>query len=319
MNYTDSPLFLRLLSQSPLSKRELEILIDTAPSRYKEHYIEKRNGRGKRLISQPTAELKFFQRLLVDFELSDLDIHDAATAYRNGRSIHNHAMPHANSKYILKLDFKNFFPSLRASALNTLLSRKSRYTNDELYVICQIACKRMGKSGELSLSIGAPSSPFLSNALMYEFDNRLASHCLRNSVIYTRYADDIALSTSTPGILDETKQFVGALLHECRELNLDLNEEKTVNVSRKRRRVLTGLTLSNDGRASIGRERKRELRAAVHQISTSGKSEMPIDRLKGMLAFLYSLDQAWVLRLCHRHGFDSVAAIVARVDHGSRS
>lgn len=314
MNYLDTPLFLRLLAQSPLSKRELVILVETAPLRYKEHWIEKRNGRGKRLISQPTAELKFFQRLLVDYELCDLEIHDAATAYRDGRSIKNHALPHANSKYLLKLDFKNFFPSLSAEALYKLLSKQGRYTNEELLLICQLVCKRQGKSGELRLSIGAPSSPFLSNALMFEFDSRLADHCLRSNIVYTRYADDIALSTSTPRLLDETKDFVGSLLCEYGELGLTLNEEKTVNVSRKRRRVLTGLTLSNDGRASIGRERKRELRAAVHQISTSGTSKMPIGKLKGMLAFVYSLDQAWVLRLCRRHGFESVAAIVARAE-----
>lgn len=314
MSHLDTPLFSRLLAQSPLSRRELAILIETAPLRYKEHWIEKRNGRGKRRISQPTAELKFFQRLLVDAELCDLQIHDAAIAYRNGRSIKDHALPHANSRYLLKLDFTNFFPSLGSGALSNLLSRQKQYTNDEIRVICQLACKRQGNDVELCLSIGAPSSPFLSNALMYEFDSRLADHCLRNSIVYTRYADDIALSTSTPNMLDEAKEFVSNLLSEFSALRLSLNEEKTVNVSRKRRRVLTGLTLSNDGRASIGREKKRELRAAVHQISTVGTSKMPIGRLKGMLAFLYSLDPAWVTRLCRRHGFDSVAAIIARAE-----
>ena len=50
MNSPREPLFDRLLALSPFSERELEVLIATAPNRYKNHTIKKRNGRGNRLI-----------------------------------------------------------------------------------------------------------------------------------------------------------------------------------------------------------------------------------------------------------------------------
>lgn len=311
MTFAETPLFLRLLAQSPLSRRELVVLVGTAPQRYKEHYIEKRNGRGLRLISQPTAELKFFQRLLVTNELQDLPIHESAVAYRAGKAIRDHAEPHARSRFLLKLDFKDFFPSLSASAVAMHLDRLCRYSPDEIWVACQLLCKGNRDKSSLHLSIGAPSSPILSNALLYDFDDALSRYCIQNSVVYTRYADDIALSTSVPNRLDETLIVVQMLLKQHQRLNLTLNSTKQVNVSKKRRRTLTGLTLSNDGRASIGRIKKRELRAALHNLTRHGTSEMPVSRLKGMLAFTHSVDQSWVVKLCRRYGYKSIDEIGA--------
>lgn len=312
MNYDNSPLFSRLLSQSPLSRRELILLLHTAPSRYKEHSIKKRNGRGLRLICQPTAELKFFQKLLVTNELNNLPIHSSATAYRAGISIKQHALPHASSKYLLKLDFENFFPSLDAQAIRHVLDMHGNYTDAEVEIICQLLCMRRTSESLLRLSIGAPSSPFISNALMYEFDATAANYCLKNNIVYTRYADDIALSTSIPRSLDSAHEFFKALPNTIEYLNLIYNSSKTVNVSRKRRRTLTGLTLSNSGNASIGRNQKRVLRAAVHALMAYKVQTMPPSRLRGMLAFVFSLDPQWVTSLCLRYGASSINEIAFR-------
>lgn len=314
MSISKEPLFVRLLAQSPLARRELNNLIETAPSRYKEHYIDKRNGRGRRLISQPTAELKFFQRLLANVELSHLPVHESAKAYRAHHSIKDHALPHARSKYVLKLDFTNFFPSLSADAVKRILTIDGHYNDAEQWIACQILCRRrLGEVG-LHLTIGAPSSPFISNALMFEFDQIVADYCRTNYVVYTRYADDIALSTSEPGRLNVVYAFVRGLTVSMSHLCLSLNNQKTVNVSRKYRRTLTGLTLANDGTVSVGRGTKRILRAAIHSLANGKIPELPVSRLRGILAFLYSVDREWVVELCKRHGFATIKEIELKSD-----
>ncbi len=251
MNSPKEPLFGRLLDLSPFSERELEILLATAPNRYKNHTIKKRNGRGNRLISQPTAEIKLLQRLLVEHELSGLPIHEAATAYRKRSSIHHHAAPHAPARYLLKLDFKDFFPSLTEQALRYRLRLDTSYSKPEIDIICRLLCRKPQNSDVLCLSIGAPSSPFISNYLMFELDTRLHAFCISRHARYTRYADDLAISTNEPHLLDDIEQQVHRLLHELSYLGITINKEKTVNVSKKHRRILTGLVLSNSGTASI--------------------------------------------------------------------
>lgn len=309
MNLVETQLFRRLLELTPFSEKELTTLITTAPSRYKDHYIEKRNGRGKRLISQPTKELKFLQRLLLANELNDLPIHDAAVAYRQGFSIKAHAEPHASARYLLKLDFKDFFPSITSTAVAHCLERDRDYVETELWLLVRILCRHDRSSDCLRLSIGAPSSPFISNYMMWEFDTRLTEFCNARSVKYTRYADDLALSTSLPHTLDKIKQEVERLLVEFSYLGIRLNSEKTVNVSNKNRRTLVGLTLSNEGDVSVGRDHKRILRAQLHRASLGRLSQQEIGTLRGKLAFLLGVDPSFVNDICARYGFSKVADI----------
>lgn len=309
MSIATAPLFQRLLARSPFSEHELSVLIATAPSRYKVHYIEKRNGRGRREIAQPTKEIKFLQRMLVKYELATLPIHAAAIAYRAGLSIADHARPHAHGRYLLKLDFKDFFPSIRWSSLAHRLTSDTQYTKVELWILGNLLCRKANTSGVHQLSIGAPSSPLVSNYVLHEFDSNLTEFCSRNGVRYTRYADDLAFSTHIPGFLDTVEQEVRRLLRELNYLGLQLNEEKSVNVSKKRRRTLVGLTLSNDGHTSIGREAKRHLRLAIHRAAFGRLDPTEVTNLRGRLAFTYAIDPTFVDELLARYGFSSIAGI----------
>jgi RNA-directed DNA polymerase len=309
MSIVSALLFQRLLARSPFSDHELAVLIATAASRYKVHYIEKRGGRGRREIAQPTKEIKFLQRLLVREELLGLPIHDAAVAYRSGRSILDHAQPHAAARYLLKLDFTNFFPSIKWGALLHRLSRDAAYSQVELWILVNLLCRRIKGTNTFQLSIGAPSSPHMSNYVLHEFDSRMTEFCAAREVRYTRYADDLAFSTNLPKVLDEIETEVRRLMAELAYLGLTLNESKTLNVSTKHRRTLVGLTLSNEGRASIGRDAKRALRVAIHRLTTGSISPSEVSNLRGRLAFTYAIDPEFVDRLLAHYGFDSIAQV----------
>lgn len=306
MRLSTAALFGRLIENTPFSEEELALLILTGPTRYKDHWIEKRNGRGQRMISQPTAELKLVQRWLVNCELSSLPVDQHATAYRKGLSIRHHVAPHTKSHFLLKLDFKDFFPSLTDSALRYRLEQDARYSELEIRILTNLLFRKKRTEGAYRLSIGAPSSPFISNYLLLDFDRQLSNYCKSNSLRYTRYADDIAISANMAGVLDPAKEFVEKLIGELPYLGLRLNEEKTVNVSKKFRRELVGLVISNQGKVSLGREEKRRLRAAVHALVLGKLSVEQSMQLRGHLAFCLSVDRDFVTALCKRHGFERV-------------
>ncbi len=311
MKLSSADLFGRIIENTPFSEEELALLILTAPTRYKEHWIEKRHGRGKRLISQPTSELKLVQRWLVASELSSLPIDAHATAYQNGLSIKDHVQPHVRSHFLLKLDFKDFFPSLTDSALHRRLAIDARYSDLELFILTQLLLKKARVEDIYRLSIGAPSSPFVSNYLLLEFDQRLSDYCKSNSLRYTRYADDIAISSNKAGVLDVAKSFIETLIGDLDYLGLRLNEEKTVNVSKKHRRELVGLVISNQGKVSLGREEKHRLRAALHALSLGKLSTTEVTKLRGQLAFSLSIDREFVVALCTKYGFGKVSELTA--------
>ncbi len=93
---------------------DLEYVIRSAPKRYKVYRIKKRGGAGERTIAQPAVEVKYLQYWVMTNVLRQFPIHDAATAYRSGAGIIQNAGRHARNRFLLKLDFRNFFNSLRS-------------------------------------------------------------------------------------------------------------------------------------------------------------------------------------------------------------
>lgn len=93
------------------------------PLMYKVFFIPKKRG-GKREIAQPTNFLKQLQRKQL-MSLSTLfKVHSAATAYIVGKNgIKTNAAIHLKGKYFLKLDFKDFFHSIKAKDFNCFLEK----------------------------------------------------------------------------------------------------------------------------------------------------------------------------------------------------
>lgn len=279
-----------LAKRLPLSRSELQLLIATAPNRYKVHTIEKRHGRGKRTIAQPTSEVKMIQRLVQGFLRAELPIHECAKAYQPGTSIKDHASPHAANSYLLKIDFKNFFPSIVGDDFIAHLLKYTDVKRQAAEVFTRVFFWTPKKTDRLILAIGAPSSPWLSNSILYDFDTALSEYCFANGIIYTRYADDLALSTNTPRVLENALEYVRHLLENLAYPRVSINDEKTVFTSKKFNRTLTGLVLANDGTVSVGRSRKREIRALACGYSRGTVTQDQVAYLRGILAFTMSID-----------------------------
>lgn len=297
-------LFERLLQDAPFSRDELAAIIATASRRYKTYEIEKRNGKGSRTIAQPSAEVKLLQRLLVDQVISTWPVHDAAMGYRRRRSITMHAERHVNSRFLLKLDLVDFFPSITASDIRAHATRQQRpqLTSDDIELLTKLLVWRKKTTREYCLSIGAPSSPACSNALMYEFDSLASAMSKSRGVTYSRYADDLAFSTDTPGVLQDIEKTVRGLLELLPYPRLRINKTKTINVSRRHRRTLVGLVLTPTGAISLGRDRKRSIRAAVHAFARGTLSSEEVRSLQGMLAFVMSSEPTYLDRLARTYG-----------------
>lgn len=282
-----------LCKKFSLTEKEAKSFIESSPNRYKFYTIKKRHG-GTREIAEPTKTLKIIQIWALDKFLSNIEINPSAIAYVKGKNIKDFAIPHSNNKYLLKVDFKNFFNSIKESDLLSFLKEKNSLFNEEdanLLAKIFFCRNKKNKDNELYLSIGSPSSPFISNIIMSDFDKKVSGFCINNNITYTRYADDLAFSTNKPNILLNLIEEINII---CKQLNypknLEINIEKTVFTSRKHNRTLTGLVISNEGKISIGRDKKRKLRVMAHKASLNLLDQENLDKLKGTLAFLLSID-----------------------------
>lgn len=298
----------RVAIQLSLSVPFLAKLARTASYRYKEYTIPKRTG-GVRTIHHPARELKLVQGWLLQNVLNALPVHLAATAYQKGASIKHNAEKHVTNSYLLRVDFQNFFPSLKGSDVVAVLRANVQslanvgvMEEEDITFIRQIVCQRN------LLTIGAPTSPHLSNAIMFQFDEFWSKRAQELGVTYTRYADDLYFSTNHPkvleGLLGELRQYLGALNSPA----LLINQQKTAFSSRKRRRLAAGLVLTSDRRISVGRQKKRMIKSLVWKLKNGALQRGQVASLRGWISYLRSVEPMFVLALQRKYELDLSAA-----------
>src|SRR5260221_1991991 len=257
----------RISADLHVSEAYVRTLGKMASHLYKEYTIPKRAG-GVRKIEHPARELKAVQRLLMPNVVESLPIHETAQVYKKGSNILLHATLHQRLDYLLRLDFRDFFHSITAADLSLRLKASAQrlpawWSADDSGLFCQIVCRYQ------RLTIGAVTSPSVSNAVCFELDKLLRERCDAEQITYSRYADDMFFSSQKSRSLAHLPLVVKITIRSlgCPS-GLVLNESKTLFSSRRQRRVVTGVVLTSQGGVSLGRRLKRYLRSLVHQYDT---------------------------------------------------
>lgn len=280
------------------SEQEFYAFIQYAPRRYNSYEIPKRTS-GTRKIAQPTRKLKDYQRIIVSIFENNFLIHDCCMAYMKGKDIKTNALIHSGNTFFLKMDFTDFFNSITPKLFFEGCERQKidlnwvdKETLEKILFWCE---KKYSK--ELSLSIGAPSSPFISNFVMYSFDEALNGYCKNNGITYTRYADDLTFSTNTSGILFSVPDIVRGTLLRFYGTKIKINQFKTAFSSKKHNRHVTGLTITNDNAISIGREKKRYIKHLVHNFIEEKITLEDLSYLRGYLGFIKYVEPSFLISL----------------------
>lgn len=273
---------------------------------YRRWTVPKRDG-GQRLISAPKPDLMRVQRWIAEHVSEHLPVHGAAHGFLAGRGTVSNAREHAGARVIVKLDLKDFYPTVTQPRVKGIF-RKAGYT-EQVATLLSLLCTEApreelvldGKSyhvalGPRSLPQGAPTSPSLTNTLCLGLDGRLEGIARKLGFRYTRYADDLTFSWRAPGHAP-----VGKLLGSVRRIVEDegfaLHREKTRVMRAGSRQKVTGLVV-NDAPAGhplvrVPRATVRRLRAAIHnrERGREGKGESLL-QLKGLAAYVFMADAA---------------------------
>lgn len=289
-------------------------------SHYRFWTIAKRDG-SRRLITAPKRELKAAQRWLLRRVVERLPVHGGAHGFLRGRSIGTNASVHAGADVIVKIDVRDFFPTVTFRRVKGLFRKGGLPEN--VATLCALLATEpprdvvqfRGKTlyvakGPRSCPQGAPTSPAITNAICLGLDRRLSGLARTLGYGYTRYADDLAFSWRKPegdaagasGEVSRAPAPVGTLLRGV----ATILEAEGFRVHRKKTAVrragssqrITGLVVnaaSHDGvpPARVPRDVVRRLRAAIHnrERGKPGKEGESLQQLKGLAAFVHMVDR----------------------------
>lgn len=285
---------------------------DNGPKMYKVYTIPKRSG-GRRTIAHPSKPLKAVQKALVELWEAKLPIHSAALAYQKGKSIKENAECHRYNKFLLKVDLSEFFNSIDIEVFESqLLGNNIKFDKRDSRLIRNILfwSPQKSLSSKLVLSVGAPSSPFISNFVMYIFDSLISEACESLQIIYTRYADDMFFSTQVKNTLFKVPEIISFLLKNKYGNKLLINESKTIFSSKAHNRHVTGITITNDNKLSLGRSRKRYISSMVHKYKLGMLDFEDIEQLQGLLGFAKNIEPEFLVRLKKKYSSETVKIIL---------
>ena len=241
--------------------------------RYQEFAIRRRTGGEPRIISAPIKPIKDFQRGLLTLLETAYQPRPHVHGFARKRSPLTNAVVHRHQRWILRIDLEDFFPSIHFGRIRGLFrAYPFEYPDDVATLLAQICCHRK------QLPQGAPTSPILSNLVCRGLDKELASLANALHCHYTRYADDICLSTGRktfPAELATIVNGVPVLTADLRTVitrnDFVINENKTRLMPRRQRQRVTGLVVNE--RLNVPREYRRHLRAVLHIWEKYGEAD----------------------------------------------
>lgn len=270
-------------------RKDLAVLLGIAPkelsyilyvlsdaNKYFPFCISKKNG-GTRNILAPAPRLKFIQRKLLeilyeceDDYLQEKKVPNLSFGFRRDSSIYDNAYRHRSKSFVLNLDIKDYFDQFNFGRVRGFFIKDQRFLLDPnvATTIAQIACF------EDKLPQGSPCSPHIANLCSSFFDQRMVRFLRPLKCRYTRYADDITISTDLaqfpPSVaqVDDMDVQGWAIADELNDLfqrsGFAINGSK-VRLSRYySRQMVTGLVVND--RPNVTREYYLMTRAMCHRL-----------------------------------------------------
>lgn len=206
--------------------------------------VPKKDG-SKRLIEAPYPALKKILRKINYYLQCIYFLQKPSASYGyiinyKGNSkpcnILTNAEQHLNAKYLVNIDFEDFFHQVDISEVYAVFnSAPFHFTKKCSELLSKLCCFND------RLTIGSPTSPVLSNFNTQALDEDLTKWASSYDITYTRFVDDLSFSSQTP----VDKELLTQIHTFCDKHNFRINPDKTKQFEPVDTKIVTGLQVSD--------------------------------------------------------------------------
>ena len=256
-------------------------------SRYHAFQIPKRNGK-MRDIKEPIGSTKAIQRNICYKMKTELQIlpHDCCHGFVKYRRCLTAMQKHQDnqSNWFLKLDISNFFPSISKELILNTFKLIPQFMYVDTDVREWLADALTDETGHLTQ--GCISSPYIANLVLLEFDYKFSNWCRKNNLVYTRYADDMCISSRVKFDKSAVVSKVKGLLPE----GINLNDEKTKMTSIAGENVFLGIHYNQNKDLTVGYKTKHLMKVMAHKADLGQIPDEERSLWKGRLIYYTSIE-----------------------------
>jgi len=273
-----------------------------------------------RTVFSPGKTLKSYLGFLSRVLFDRLPVvNDVVYSYRKGVNVVNAVEKHADSKFFFQSDIENFFGSITKELIKeTILSAIEQCPIADIESWIDRILELVTIDG--ALPPGYPTSPAISNACLFSFDKRLLAWCDENSLVYTRYADDIIISSSDDSWINLLTPKLTELLNEELSETTKLNPQKTKLTRPGEKIKILGVTILPNGKVSIDGKLKKRTETTMHLLLKDKKmflsflKESDLDKalkkFSGQLNYINTVDPSFLDKLRKKYGATAVDKVI---------
>jgi RNA-directed DNA polymerase len=211
----------------------------------KNYFYEVKNN--KKLIK--------IQKWINSYFQENVELNNAAIAYRKNFSYLHLFEPHRKNYHFLRLDIKSFFHSIDIKHIRNIFKE---YFKDEFidenkeqslldafinlitYKVPIDSDNEFCREKQI-LPMGFTTSPVIANILFRKLDIQIQKFCSYRNIAYTRYADDMLFSSKKSLNYIHSTNFENEINILISQMNFKLNKKKTIK--RKHTLSLNGYTI----------------------------------------------------------------------------
>ncbi|MCQ2801541.1 MAG: hypothetical protein MJ232_00305 [archaeon] len=272
-------------------------------------YFINKNTEKSRLVFVPKNLTKLCQKFILENYLLTLRCSDNVLSYRKNFSIIDNAKRHKGNHYFLHLDIKHYFNRMKWDMFKEILFKN--FPNSKI-----TRCLSIEKDEKFLKNIlcfngyivqGSVSSPYISNLYLLEVDRYIVKNILPSipNGIYTRYSDDIYISSSkyiAHSIIDligEKLSFYG----------LKFNYSKIDYKKLKDSVRITGITLTKNKKLTVCTSFKKNLKSDIYKCIKHNGVGTNFNSLFGKLSYLKSVDLEYYKSIDKKYKGDNTSLI----------
>lgn len=236
--------------------KEIYAISNKTENNYTIFRITKHSG-GYRTIYEPNSVLKHIQKQILKNVLYTRSISKYAKAYSKGTSLLDNALPHVGKDIILKLDIKSFFDSITFSNIYKSCFGLEYFPKQIGMLLTSLVTYND------FLPQGAPTSSYISNLVMKDYDEEIGKWCNEKNIEYTRYSDDMTFS----GDFDpsEVIKIVRKYLYK---LGLKINNKKIHVIKNCYCQNVTGVVVNE--KLQVSSKYRKRIRQEIYYIKKYG-------------------------------------------------
>lgn len=279
--------FEELTEHLRLSAKLVYWLTSDSTQKYQIYRIPKKDG-SFRVISAPVYSLKVVQRWVLDNILYKIKVSPYSFGFikdGKGSPLVQCAEKHKNNLYVLKIDIRNFYPSIKREKVYYEFTNIG-YNSTVANLLTNICVYNN------TLPQGAVTSAYLANIICRNLDFRIAGYCNRRDIVYTRYADDLTFSSDNRVVLKSIYKTIRKILLSE---GFQLNEKKTLFLSPRCRKRVLGVTI-NDNLIKAPKELKRSIRAMIYN-SFLTQDYTSNAKIKGYISYVDSIEPGFTIKV----------------------